>query len=267
MLLIVNAFNLVDVTDGLLVVVGCLAAIGLLGGSFLTSPLNRIECEVILATLVAAFWFNRPPARVYLGDAGALPLGFLLASLFLVGFTESSDTEGFAHLGAFAVPLFEVALIAPARIHAGLSPFLGSRDHFALRLHEQAGWSKERVLVTTVAFGAVLPRVVLRAVTRHPWPCRRRSRDRIDRRGGRRVSLLLAPCSTPTRPCRRRRSGSRMRGRSPAIGPGACPEPLDLCSKAEHPPRERQGDAPPAVGAVLAVVAVDARGVHHELAP
>ena len=73
--------------------------------------------------------------------------------MFLVGFTESSDTEGFAHLGAFAVPLFEVALIAPARIHAGLSPFLGSRDHFALRLHEQAGWSKGALLVTTVAFG------------------------------------------------------------------------------------------------------------------
>ena len=153
MLLIVNAFNLVDVTDGLLIVVGCLAAIGLLGGSFLTSPLNRIECEVILGTLVAAFWFNRPPARIYLGDAGALPLGFLLASLFLVGFSGSSYTDGFAHLGAFAIPSFEVALIAPARIHAGLSPFLGSPDHFALRLHEQAGWSKERVLVTTVAVG------------------------------------------------------------------------------------------------------------------
>ena len=153
MLLIVNAFNLVDVTDGLLIVVGCLAAIGLLGGSFLTSPLNRIECEVILGTLVAAFWFNRPPARIYLGDAGALPLGFLLASLFLVGSSGSSAAEGFAHLGAFAIPLFEVALIAPARIHAGMSPFLGSPDHFALRLHEQAGWSKERVLATTVAFG------------------------------------------------------------------------------------------------------------------
>ena len=153
MLLIVNAFNLVDVTDGLLIVVGCLAAIGLLGGSFLASPLNRIECEVILGTLVAAFWFNRPPARIYLGDAGALPLGFLLSSLFLVGFSGSSDAVGLAHLGAFAIPLFEVALIAPARIHAGLSPFLGSPDHFALRLHDQAGWSKERVLVTTVAFG------------------------------------------------------------------------------------------------------------------
>ena len=153
MLLIVNAFNLVDVADGLLIVVGCLAAIGLLGGSFLTSPLNRVECEVVLGTLVAVFWFNRPPARVYLGDAGALPLGFFLASLFLVGFSESSDTEGLAHLGAFAVPLFEVALIAPARIHAGSSPFIGSADHFALRLHEQAGWSKERVLVATVAFG------------------------------------------------------------------------------------------------------------------
>lgn len=150
---IVNAFNLIDVTDGLLIIVGSVAAIGLLGGSFLTSPLNRIECFALLGTLAAAYRFNRPSARIYLGDAGALPLGFFLASLYLTGFEGSTDIDGFAHLAAFAIPLFELSLIVPARLRRGLSPFRGSADHFALRLHEQAGWSKERVLATSATIG------------------------------------------------------------------------------------------------------------------
>jgi UDP-GlcNAc:undecaprenyl-phosphate GlcNAc-1-phosphate transferase len=153
LLVIVNAFNLVDVSDGVLIVAGSVAAIGLLGGSFLTSPLNRIECVVLLGALAAAYRFNGPPARIYLGDAGALPLGFFLATLFLAGFSESTDTDGFAHIGAFAIPLFELSLIAPARVRRGLSPFRGSADHFALRLHEQGGWSKERVLATSLVLG------------------------------------------------------------------------------------------------------------------
>ena len=38
--------------------------------------------------------------------------------------------------------LFELSLIAPARLRRGLSPFRGSPDYFALRLHEQAGWRR-----------------------------------------------------------------------------------------------------------------------------
>ena len=152
-LLIVNAFNLVDVMDGLLIVVASVATIGLLGGPFLSSPLNRIESWTLLATLIVGFWFNRPQARIYLGDAGALPLGFFIACLYLGGASNSAGPEALVHLGAFAVPLFEVALIVPARARRGLSPFRGSPDHFALRLQDQAGWSKGRVLTVTVAIG------------------------------------------------------------------------------------------------------------------
>ena len=199
MLLIVNAFNLVDVADGLLIVVGCLAAIGLLGGSFLTSPLNRVECEVVLGTLVAVFWFNRPPARVYLGDAGALPLGFLLASLFLVGFSESSDTEGFAHhrglRGSAVRGGIDRARTDPRRL-VTVHRFRGSLRAPAPRASgvvEGASARGDR------GVRALLPRVVFPAVARHPRPGRRRSRDRVDRRGGRRISILLASGSAHTR--------------------------------------------------------------------
>jgi UDP-GlcNAc:undecaprenyl-phosphate GlcNAc-1-phosphate transferase len=153
MLLVVNAFNLVDVMDGLLIVVASLAAVGLLGGSLLTSPPNRIECWGLLAALAVAFPFNRPPARIYLGDAGALALGFFLASLYLTGTSSSARSVGLAHFVAFAIPLFEVALLTIARVRRGLSPFRGSPDHFALRLQDQTSWTPGRVLVATAAMG------------------------------------------------------------------------------------------------------------------
>lgn len=153
MLLVVNAFNLVDVMDGLLIVVASVATIGLLGGSFLTSPLNRIECWALLAALAVAFLFNRPPARIYLGDAGALALGFFLTSLYLTGASSSSRSAGLAHLFAFAIPLFELAFLTTARVCRGLSPFRASPDHFPLRLQDQAGWTSGRVLVATAGVG------------------------------------------------------------------------------------------------------------------
>lgn len=152
MLLVINAFNLVDIMDGLLIVAAIVAAIGLLGGSFLTSSLGRIECWGLIIALAVGFLFNRPRARIFLGDAGALPLGFFLASLYLTG-TSSSPQVGLGHLFAFTIPLFEVAFLTTARISRGLSPFQGSPDHVALRLQDQAGWSPGKVLVTTAAVG------------------------------------------------------------------------------------------------------------------
>jgi UDP-GlcNAc:undecaprenyl-phosphate/decaprenyl-phosphate GlcNAc-1-phosphate transferase len=150
---VVNAFNLVDVMDGLLILVASVATIGLLGGTFLTSSLNRIECWTLLASLAVAFLFNRPPARIYLGDAGALALGFFLASLYLTGASSSPRSAGLTHLFAFAIPLSELVLLTIARLHRGLSPFRGSPDHFALRLQNQAGWTPGKVLVATAAVG------------------------------------------------------------------------------------------------------------------
>lgn len=156
MIVMVNAFNLVDVMDGLLVVVAGIAAVGLLGGSFLTAPMNLMEGWALLAALSVAFLFNRPPARMYLGDAGALALGFFLSSLYLTGTEDATPSVGLGHLFAFAIPLFEVTLVTAARLHRGLSPLLGSPDHFSVRLQAQAGWTSRRVLGATATVGLFL---------------------------------------------------------------------------------------------------------------
>jgi UDP-GlcNAc:undecaprenyl-phosphate GlcNAc-1-phosphate transferase len=156
LLLVVNAFNLIDVMDGLLIVVAAAATIGLLGGSFLPSVLSQVECWALLASLAVAFWFNRPHARVFLGDAGALALGFFLGSLYLTGASASEAPGDLLHLAAFAVPAFELTLLTIARVRRRASPFRGSPDHFALRLQNQGGWTRGKVLLATAAIALTL---------------------------------------------------------------------------------------------------------------
>ena len=153
LLLVINAFNLVDIMDGLLIVVASVAAIGLLGGSFLTSPLERIECGGLIVALAVAFLFNRPRARIFFGDAGALPLGFFLASLYLTGAASSSPQVAARASLRLRYPALRGGLPDDGTYRRGLSPFRGSPDHFALRLQDQAGWAPGRVLVTTAAVG------------------------------------------------------------------------------------------------------------------
>ncbi len=156
LLLVVNAFNLIDVMDGLLIVVAAAATIGLLGGSFLSSPLSQVECWALLTSLAVAFWFNRPHARVFLGDAGALALGFFLGSLYLTGASTSEAPGDLVHLAAFAIPAFELALLTTARVRRRASPLRASPDHFALRLQNQGGWTRGKVLLATAAIALTL---------------------------------------------------------------------------------------------------------------
>ncbi len=56
-------------------------------------------------------------------------------------------------IGLVAVPAIELLILIPARIGRRQSPFRGSPDHYALRLQDQLGWGRWRVLVTTLALG------------------------------------------------------------------------------------------------------------------
>jgi UDP-GlcNAc:undecaprenyl-phosphate GlcNAc-1-phosphate transferase len=151
LLTLINAYNLVDVLDGLLVVLAAVFVLGLL-----ILPVSSLaglvpELWLLLAGLVAAFLFNHPPARIYLGDAGSLTLGFLIGAWFLDGMVASSPRQALALTGLCAIPLLEILLLVPARLGRGSSPLTGSADHFALRLQDQLHWSRWRVLAAAAA--------------------------------------------------------------------------------------------------------------------
>ena len=133
---VTNAINLLDNMDGLSAGVAAIAAvffwlIAVLHGQFLVAALS-------LALVGCAMGFlrhNFHPARIYMGDAGSLCLGFLLAVL---GVKLEVPTDpviaAFVPILVLGLAIFDTALVTVTRITRGVSPFEGGRDHASHRL-------------------------------------------------------------------------------------------------------------------------------------
>ncbi len=134
---ITNAFNLLDNMDGLSAGVAALAAsafclIAGLNGQYLVAAL-----AAALAGCATGFLrHNFHPAKIYMGDAGSLFLGFLLAVLGLK--ITLSDTPAivalFVPLLVLGLPVFDTTLVTWQRLTHGRSPMQGGRDHTSHRL-------------------------------------------------------------------------------------------------------------------------------------
>jgi UDP-GlcNAc:undecaprenyl-phosphate GlcNAc-1-phosphate transferase len=132
-----NAINFFDNVDGgasgaVAISSGFLALLAIEGGQVLIAALSIVLCGATLGFLV----WNKPPARIYMGDAGALFLGVLIASLSL-----RLDPNPINRISSFAVPVFLLAIpildasvAVTKRLKRGVSPFQGGRDHLSHRL-------------------------------------------------------------------------------------------------------------------------------------
>lgn len=139
-MLIVNGINLLDNSDGLAASTTLVAALGagiiaVLAGQQLVSVL-----AIALAGAALGFlWHNWHPARVYLGDAGAYFLGFMLAILIVRLRPDKLDEwQGIVvALLLVALPLLDTTFVVSKRLLAGTHPFTAGRDHLSHRLQER----------------------------------------------------------------------------------------------------------------------------------
>lgn len=147
MLLIINAFNLVDVMDGLATSLASFATIGFLLIALLTK--NYPAAYVLssfLGALMAFLWYNLPRAHIYLGDAGSLFIGGFLSVIPF--FFNWSFYQGYGFLTPFiilAIPLLEVSFLIVIRTYKGIPFYQGSPHHFSIYLKTQ-GWSVISIL-------------------------------------------------------------------------------------------------------------------------
>src|SRR5581483_5094837 len=94
--------------------------------------------------------------KIFLGDTGSLFVGFTLAALSLgTSYTHVNNAGVFAPILILAIPLYDTVLVTILRLQKGMSPFLGSLDHYALRL-EKYGFYREEILVLSYAFSLLL---------------------------------------------------------------------------------------------------------------
>jgi len=131
---ITNLYNFMDGSDGLaggmaLIGFGAYAAAAALAGH---APLAALS--VALAAASGAFLLlNFPPARIFLGDAGAVPLGFLAASLGLVGWRDDLWPLWFP-LVVFAPFIGDATLTLLRRLARGERVWHAHREHYYQRL-------------------------------------------------------------------------------------------------------------------------------------
>jgi UDP-GlcNAc:undecaprenyl-phosphate GlcNAc-1-phosphate transferase len=133
---VTNAVNLIDIMDGLATGVALIAALALLA---VASINGHHEIAVLTATLAGALAgflrHNFQPARIYLGDTGSLFIGLNLGALAMIGsYTERSQVGLLAPVTILGVAIFDTLFVMYIRHRRGVSMFLGSPDHFALRL-------------------------------------------------------------------------------------------------------------------------------------
>lgn len=146
--LITNAFNLLDGIDG----AAAGAAVFALLAMFATSVALGRPLEAILAVAVAGATLgflprNLAPAQLYLGDVGSLFLGFILATLSIKGATKGPTMVAIAiPVVAFALPLMDTIIAVLRRALRGAPVFGGDREHLHHRLLD-VGFSPRQAVV------------------------------------------------------------------------------------------------------------------------
>lgn len=157
MLSIINAFNLVDVMDGLASTLAIGASlsflfIALYAGVFPVALL----LSAFLGAIVAFLWYNKPVAQIYLGDAGSLFIGGLLANIpFLLDWGTYSKYGYLAPLVILAIPGLEVTTLIIIRTYKGIPFFQGSPHHFCMYLKRQ-GWPVRLILAYVFVLSLIL---------------------------------------------------------------------------------------------------------------
>jgi UDP-GlcNAc:undecaprenyl-phosphate GlcNAc-1-phosphate transferase len=165
---VTNAFNLLDNMDGLSAGVSVIAASSIFGIAWLQHRYLVAALAVALAGCAAGFLrSNFHPARIYMGDAGSLFLGFMIAVLLLkLRANAPTRVEVGVILAVPGVALFDTTLVMVSRIAQKRNPFSGGQDHTSHRL-VYLGLSVRTAVALTYAVGAALGGVAI-AMTQVP---------------------------------------------------------------------------------------------------
>ena len=161
LVVITNAFNLIDGVDGLagtlsIITSGMLAVFFAINGDYAYACMATSLMGAVAAFLI----FNYAPARIFMGDTGSLMIGLVNGAMVIhfiqtagsapVLAVQSAGALGFA---VMFVPLFDTLRVFSYRILKGISPFTPDRNHIH-HILMRFGWSHTKVTIT-LAFAAV----------------------------------------------------------------------------------------------------------------
>jgi UDP-GlcNAc:undecaprenyl-phosphate GlcNAc-1-phosphate transferase len=149
---IANAFNLIDGIDGLASGAALFSSLVILAISFAHGQPLMIVFSLILCGALAGFLrYNFNPASIFLGDSGALFVGFTLAALSVLGSQKATTTVAVViPILAFGVPVVDTGVTIVRRLISRKPIFQGDNEHIHHMLIAR-GWSQQRAALVLYA--------------------------------------------------------------------------------------------------------------------
>lgn len=166
-LLVTNAFNLVDGLDGLAAGSALFSTLTVMAISLVNNqPMAAVLALILAGAILGFLRFNFNPATIFLGDCGSLFIGFLLSVLALAGAGKSSTAIAVAiPVVSFGLPILETALSLLRRLLSGQPVFKADREHIHHKLLER-GLTQRQAVVILYAVSAIFG--LLSALLLHP---------------------------------------------------------------------------------------------------
>ena len=154
---ITNAVNLIDGLDGLAVGVSSIAAITMLAVALLTGNMPIAITMAALAGACIGFMpYNLNPAKIFMGDTGSTFLGYMLATVSIMGLFKFYAVISFAvPFLILGLPIFDTANAIIRRVAAGRRPMSPDRGHVHHKLIDM-GFNQKQAVAILYAISATL---------------------------------------------------------------------------------------------------------------
>ncbi|WP_283675201.1 glycosyltransferase family 4 protein [Butyricicoccus sp. Marseille-Q5471] len=154
---ITNAVNLIDGLDGLAVGVSSIAAITMLAVALLTGDMTIAVTMGALAGACIGFMpYNLNPAKIFMGDTGSTFLGYMLATMSIMGLFKFYAVISFAvPFLILGLPIFDTASAIIRRLAEGRSPMSPDRGHVHHKLIDM-GFNQKQAVAILYAISATL---------------------------------------------------------------------------------------------------------------
>jgi UDP-GlcNAc:undecaprenyl-phosphate/decaprenyl-phosphate GlcNAc-1-phosphate transferase len=145
-----NAMNFIDGVDGLAGGVSAISAVTLAIVAIYThQSISALVAAILAGAMMGFLLFNFHPAKIFMGDSGALFSGFTLAALSVTGVIKTVAVTIILPMMILAVPIMDISYSVFRRLFKGTNPFIADADHIHHKLLK-AGFSHNRTVLIFV---------------------------------------------------------------------------------------------------------------------
>ncbi len=149
-----NAVNFIDGIDGLAgsVITISSVTLGLIAVAMVPpNSISALIAFILAGSMLAFLTYNFNPAKIFMGDSGALFAGFLLATLSITGVMKTAALTMIVPIFVLSVPILDITFSSLRRICKGTSPFVADAEHIHHKLLK-AGFSQNKTVLILATF-------------------------------------------------------------------------------------------------------------------